>query len=171
VEAVPSWRRATVIVSKPTDPGAWVGIAGSLDAGELLQATVAPAQLVAELERLRKLWHPVAVAYSGTTAAAPHIKAWAEAADVKDVPLGQTDVRRASELFRSELVGGRLTHADDPLLAEQVRRARPAGAIESGSWYLSVKESVGEVDAIRAAAWAAWATIAPEEPVLGPQLF
>jgi hypothetical protein len=56
-----------------------------------------------------------------------------------------------------------LTHRDDPLLAAQVRSARPSAPIEGGDWYLSVRASMGDVDAIRAAAWAAWACIAPPE--------
>jgi len=80
-------------------------------------------------------------------------------------------MRAASELFRSELIGGRLTHPEDPDLAAQVRDVRPSHPIESGSWYLSARESKGPVEAIRAAAWAAWAAIAPEDAELPPQIF
>ena len=80
-------------------------------------------------------------------------------------------LRAASEGFRAELVGGRLTHADDPLLATQAAAARPSSAISAGSWYFSVRTAAGDVDAIRAAAWAAWALLAPEAAIAPPQAF
>lgn len=171
VEAVPSWRHASILVALVHDDGCYLGIAGALDATTSGSSSVAPSDLVAELERLRALWHPTAVAYSTAAAAAPHVVAWAEGADVKAVGLSGRGIRQASELFRSELVGGRLTHADDPLLALQARTVRPSGPLDAGEWYLSVRESPGEVDAIRAAAWAAWAAIAPEDDELPPQVF
>jgi hypothetical protein len=72
------------------------------------------------------------------------------------------ELRGASELFRSELVGARLVHSDDPLLGAQARRARPSGALQAGGWYFSVRESRGAIDGLRAAAWAAWGAISPE---------
>ncbi len=173
VEAVPSWRRASITVAMPTDIGAWVGIAGDLDASRLdpPASSVAPAQLVDLLRETAAVWRPAAVAYSATASAAPHIEAWATDADIQTVKLGPRELRAASELFRSELIGGRLGHADDPLLALQARTVRPSHAIESGAWYLSIRESQGEVDAIRAAAWASWAAIAPSEAGLEPQIF
>ena len=51
------------------------------------------------------------------------------------------------------------------------RAARPSGTIEDGDWYISVRDSMGEVDAIRALAWAAWAAIAPPEIETAPQVF
>ena len=73
--------------------------------------------------------------------------------------------------FRTELLGGRLTHLDDPLLAQQVRVVRATGSTTTDDWYLSIRDSLGEVDAIRAAAWAAWSAIAPEEFDPGAQIF
>lgn len=176
VEAVPSWRRATVTVAWPTDDGAYVGIAGDDDASRprtdgTAASSIAPADLVALLDRLAGDWRPAAVAVSGASAAFPHVEAWASDNDVSLVKLGGRELRAASELFRSELIGGRLGHADDDLLTAQVRNAHPSAPIESGDWYLSIRESVGEVDAIRASAWAAWAAIAPAEADLPPQIF
>lgn len=167
VDVVPSWRRATVYVAFLTPDGAWAGPVGDLDATRAGASSIAPADLVAELDRIADMVQPAAVAYSATSAAGRHVKAWAEARDVRDLAMGAREVRAASQLFRSELVGGRLRHQDDPLTALQVRRARPSGPLEGGEWYLSVRESTGEIDAVRAAAWAAWAAIDPPEPEKG----
>lgn len=164
VEAVPTWRRVSITVALLTDDGAWVGMAAEIDSSRTAAATVSPAALVALLDQVARAWRPTTVAYSGTAAAAPHVEAWAEAAGVAVAALGPRQLRAASELFRSELIGRRLTHADDPLLARQARAARPNTAIEAGGWYFGVRESTGEIDALRAAAWAAWAAIAPDEP-------
>lgn len=173
VEVVPSWRHATVAVALPSVDGAWVGIAGELDTtrGDDLAATLSPDGLVRLLDGLRAAWNPAVVTYSATSAAAPHVESWAAEKDVPSRALGARDIRSASELFRSELVGGRLTHAEDPLLARQARDARPSREIESGDWYLSIKESAGPIDALRAAAWAAFVLISPEERELAPQIF
>ena len=176
VDVVPSWHRATVAVSWPDGEGAFVGIAGDDDAGRpradgTAASSVAPADLVALLDRLRDSWHPAAVAVSGTSAAFPHVESWAEANEIDLVKMGARELRAASELFRSELIGGRLTHPEDPLLLAQVRDARPSRPIESGDWYISVRESAGAVDAVRASAWAAWAAIAPAELEQTPQIF
>ena len=77
----------------------------------------------------------------------------------------------ASELFRSEVMGGRLLHRPDPLLADHVRRVRPSAPLESGRWYLSVADSPGDVDAIRAAAWAVLGVLRPAEFDPGPLVF
>jgi hypothetical protein len=176
VEAVPSWRRATVTVAWPTDDGAFVGIAGDDDAMRprsdgTAAASIAPSDLIELLDRLRPDWQPAAVACSGASAAWPHVEAWAERHDVPIVKLGSRELRSASQLFRSELIGGRLVHSQDELLSRQVRDARPSAAIEGADWYLSIRESAGEVDAIRAAAWAAWSAIAPTEAGIPPQIF
>lgn len=162
VEAVPTWRRATVTVAIVTDAGVWIGVAGELDADRLAGPTVAPGVLARLVTRLAREWHASGVAYSAAAAAAPHVKAAAERARVEAIELGPRQIRAASALFRSELVGSRLMHPDDPLLAQQARVARPSAPIDAGEWYLSTRESGGEIDAIRAAAWAAWAAIAPE---------
>lgn len=159
VEAVPTWARASIVAAIATDSGAWVGVVSDIRPSR--GATVDPRELIAELGRVAALWRPAGVAYSVTAATSPHVTAWAKSADVPAAALTPRDIRSASELFRAELVGGRLTHRDDALLAYQVRAARPSGPIESGDWYLSVRESAGYVDAIRAAAWAAWALLAP----------
>jgi hypothetical protein len=170
VEAVPSWRRATVTVSIPTADGAWTGVAGELDAARLQLSSVAPAALVELLGTVAAAWHPAAVVYSAAAAAGQHVEAWAESADIATMKLGARELRAASELFRSELIGRRLTHKDDPLLALQARRARPNRPIEGGDWYLSIRESTGDIDAIRAAAWASWAAISPVEPEEPPNI-
>jgi len=161
VEVVPSWRRATIAVAWQGD-GAWVGVAAELDAAtRALAATIAPADVTAMLEAAYGAWMPDLVVCSAAAAIAPHITAWAEARGVRIHLLGPRDLRAASELFRGELIGARLTHAADELLALQARQVRPSRPIEGGDWYLSVRESLGDVDAIRAAAWASWAAIAP----------
>lgn len=176
VETTPSWNSATVSVAWRTDDGAFVGVAG-YDRSALprpdgtMASSIAPSDLTALLGRLRSSWAPVAVACIGSSAAWPHVEAWAAENDVRTIKLGPGDMRKASELFRSELIGGRLVHAADADLAAQVRDVRPSHPIESGSWYLSSRESVGPVEAIRSAAWAAWAAIAPEEAELPTQIF
>lgn len=171
VEVVPTWRRATVTVAIATDAGAWVGVAGEIDSSRTDRSSVAPADLIKLLASLAITWRPEAVAFSSSAAAAPHVEAWAELAKIATVPLGPRQIRAASAMFRSELVGARLTHGDDALLAQQVRVARPSGPLEGGDWYFSIRESLGEIDALRAAAWAAWAVIAPEEREVKPQVF
>lgn len=171
VEATPTWRRVSVLVALVTDAGAWVGVAGELDASRTAAATVAPADLVALLASLAPAWRPALITYSAAAAAAPHVQAWADAAGILAHGLGPREIRSASELFRSELIGSRLTHADDPLLVDQVKAARPNAAIEGGAWYFGIRESTGEIDALRAAAWAAWGAISPEAPSPAPQIF
>jgi phage terminase large subunit-like protein len=168
-EAVPTWRRVTVTIAIVTDAGAWIGVAGELDSGRTGGSSIAPAELVRLVGRLAGEWHATELAFSAAAAAAPHLTEWCEVAKVRAVPLGPRQIRAASSLFRSELIGGRLTHGDDPLLAQQVRIARPSSSLEGGDWYFSIRDSDGEIDALRAAAWAAWAAIAPEEraPVPG----
>jgi hypothetical protein len=171
VESAPTWRRASVVVTILTDAGAWSGIAGELDAARMAAATVAPDDLTRLLAQLIRTWSPAAVTYSAASACAPYAEAAAAAARVPAVALGAREVRAASALLRSELVGGRLTHSDDPLLAQQVRAARPSAALESGDWYISIRESVGDVDAVRSAAWSAYTAIRPPEREPGPQVF
>lgn len=170
-EATPTWRRVTITVAIATDAGAWVGVAGELDSSRTASASIAPDQLTRLMAEAAGRWHPAAIAYSAAAAAAPHLKAWAEQARVPILELGPRQIRAASQLFRSELIGGRLTHSDDPLLAQQVRVARPSGPTEGADWYFSIRGSLGEVDALRAAAWAAWAAIAPQERTIAPQVF
>jgi hypothetical protein len=168
VEVVPTWRRATVSVAIATDSGEWVGIAGEIDSSRTTSSSVPPADLIKLLASLAISWRPQAVAFSASAAAAPHVESWAELAKIPTIALGARQIRAASAMFRSELIGARLTHGDDPLLAQQVRVARPSGPLEGGDWYFSIRESLGEIDALRAAAWAAWAVISPVEPVQTP---
>jgi len=104
-------------------------------------------------------------------ATARHVEAWAAEADIPSMALAPAELRAASELFRSELIGGRLMHADDPLLGMQARRARPSAPLAGGGWYFSVRESAGAIDALRAAAWAAWGALAPEAAPSQPIIF
>jgi hypothetical protein len=171
VEVTPTWQRASITVALVTDAGVWTGLAAELDVSRMAAATVSPADLRALLEATAPAWSPIAVAYSKAAAAAPHVEAWTAEQRILDVALGPRQIRAASELFRSELIGGRLAHAADPLLELQARQARPSGALEAGAWYLSIRDSLGDVDAVRAAAWAAWAAIAPEVREAAPQLF
>lgn len=169
-EAVPNWRRATVTVALVTDAGVWGGIAGELDSSRTDSSTVSPADLVALVDSLATTWKPTELAFSAAAAAAPHLTDWSEASGLRAVALGARQIRSASALLRSELVGGRLTHGDDQLLAQQVRVARPSAPLESGDWYLSIRDSLGEIDALRALAWAHWAAIAPEAQVPQPAI-
>jgi hypothetical protein len=171
VEAVPLWRRATVAVAIAGPDGAWTAVAGDVDATRALTPTVAPAAVLDVLERAVEAWRPAAIAYNVAAPVGQYVEAWALAHDIPTVKLGARELMAASELFRGELVGGRLTHGDDPTLARQARAVRPSRPIEGGSWYLSVRESIGDVDAIRAAAWASWAAIAPPEPDRPVQVF
>ncbi|HEV8282332.1 MAG TPA: hypothetical protein VGQ02_10755 [Candidatus Limnocylindrales bacterium] len=171
VEATSTWRRATVTIAAVTDVGAWVGVAGEIDSARTQSSSVPPADVVALVDRLAKVHRPAEIAFSKAWAGAPHVERWAENSKVRVTGLGPRQIRSASALFRSELIGGRLTHADDALLAQQVRAGRPNAPIEGGDWYFSIRDSVGEIDGLRAAAWAAWAAIAPEERHLTPQVF
>lgn len=172
VEAVPTWRRVTVAVAIVTDAGVWVGVAGELDSSRGSSAAIAPRELVRLIDRLAPKWRPSAIAFSAQVAAASHVAAWAEGQrKIEAVALSMRDVKAASQLWRSELVGRRLSHAPDPLLEQQAKAARPSGPVTGSDWYISVRESAGEVDAYRAAVWAAWAGIRPEERKRAPQIF
>ena len=119
VEATPSWNRCSVAVAWATPDGAYVGVAGDDDASRprpdgTLASSIAPADMTALLSKLADDWRPAAVACSGAAAAWPHVEAWAAERDVTTVKVGARELRAASELFRSELIGGRLTHPDDP---------------------------------------------------------
>jgi hypothetical protein len=161
IDAEPGWSRASIAVAiTAPDAPAWVGIAADLAAPA--GSTVAPGELLEALERVRVTYSPALVTWSRSAAVAKHLEAWAAAADLRTLPMTPTDLRNASELFRAELVGSRLEHADDPLLGLHARRARPSGALEAGSWYFSVRESRGAIDALRAAVWAAWGALSPE---------
>lgn len=170
VEVVPTWRRATVTVSLVTDAGAWTGIAGELDASRTAAATVSPGDLVGLLRDLGPAWSPDLVTFSAAAAAAPHVQAWADEAGYPNHGLTGREIRSASALFRSELIGGRGFHVDDELLGMQARQARPSASIEGGDWYFSIVDSPGEIDALRASAWSTWGAIAPEARKLGPQI-
>jgi hypothetical protein len=170
VEAEPGWSRATIAVAvAATDAPTYVAIAAELVAPA--GSTVAPAELLEVLERTRVSWSPTLVVWSRAAAAAKHLAAWAVDVDVATLELTPADLRNASELFRSELVGRRLEHAEDPVLGVQARRARPSSALEAGGWYFSIRESRGAIDALRAAVWAAWGAISPEAAASQPEIF
>lgn len=171
VDVAPSWRRATIAVGVETADGAWIGIAGEIDAVRAGAGAVRPDELQDRVLSLARAWRPNRVAYSGAAAAAEHIRAAVETARVQAVPLTGRQVRAASDLWRSELIAGRLTHEDDPLMGQQVRTARPNHPLDGGDWYLSVVESTGDIDAVRAGAWAAYAAIAPEVREVPLQIF
>ena len=161
VESEPGWGRASIAVAiAAPDAPLFVGLAAELVAPS--GSTVSPAELLEALERVRVAYSPALVVWSRAAAVAAHLDAWAIAGDVPTLPLTPADLRKASELFRSELVGARILHADDPVLNVQARRARPSGALEAGAWYFSVRESRGAIDALRSATWAAWGALSPE---------
>lgn len=167
LDVVPTWRRATVSVALGAPDSTYVAVAGERVAGRApvdQSPAVAPEHLVALLDELADAWRPSLVVVSSTSAAVPYVESWGLRSGVKTHAMTAREVRHASELFRGELVGHRLGHADDPLLAKQARDARPSADIEGGDWYLSIKNAAGDVDALRACAWAAWAAIAPPDP-------
>jgi len=171
-DAARSWKRATVAVALVMTDGVYVGVAGELDALREGKGAVPPQQLVALVSRLQREWQAPEVAWTKDGAAAPSLKAWADTMRraVRPVELTTRQVKSASQLLRSELIGGRLIHEEDALLTDQVRAARPSGDVESDDWHLSVTASVGDIDAIRAAAFAAWLAIAPEARPPRPSL-
>lgn len=171
VDVAPSWRRASIAVALTDSEHTFTGMAADLDASRTAAATISPGDLIDALARAVAAWSPAAIAYSSAAAAAPHVEAWARDADVPTMPLTAGGIRAACELGRAELVGGRLGHPDDPLLAAHVRVARPSGPLEAGGWYLSWRTSTGEIDAIRAALWAVYAALRPEERATAPQIF
>jgi len=170
VEADPSWIRASVAVAVASaDAPTFVGLAADLSAAP--GATVGPDELLDALAAAARAWSPALVVYARTGATARHVEAWAAEADLPSMALAPAELRAASELFRAELIGGRLMHADDPLLGAQARRARPSAPLAGGGWYFSVRESTGAIDALRAAAWAAWGALAPEAAPSQPTIF
>lgn len=173
IDATPTWRRATIALAGIDPDGReFVGLVADLDAGRTAAATIPPADLLAELGRQAAIWHPAAVAYSGSATVAPHVERWAEdQPDAVSVALSAGLIRNASELFRAELIGGRLWHPADPLLASQAALARPSGPIEGGAWYFGIRQSLGDIDAIRAASWAVHAVLRPVAREVPPQLF
>ena len=170
VEADPSWIRASVAVAVASaDAPTFVGLAADLSAAP--GATVGPDELLDALAAAARAWSPALVVYARTGATARHVEAWAAEADLPSMALAPAELRAASELFRAELIGGRLMHADDSLLGAQARRARPSAPLAGGGWYFSVRESTGAIDALRAAAWAAWGALAPEAAPSQPTIF
>lgn len=172
VEATPTWRRVSVVVAIVTDAGVWCGVAGELDVARHGGSAIAPRDAVRLVGRLQRDWRARDVAWSKDAAVAAHLRAWAERTKgVRPLELTPQHRRNASELWRSELIGGRLTHEQDPLMDQQVRIARPSGPVEAGNWVLSIPDSPGEIDTVRAMAWAAWAAISPEAREIRPQVF
>lgn len=172
VEAASSWGHASIVAAVELEGRAWVQVTRELRASVDLEAPTIPPELVLRaLEDAVAEWAPEAIAYSASHAIAPALEAWAAGRSVTLYPLTPARLRMASELFRSEIMGGRLAHRPDPLLADQLRRVRPSASLESGRWYLSIAESAGDVDAIRAAAWAVLGVLRPAEFDPGPQVF
>lgn len=172
VDASPTWRRATIAVVMETGRGtAWLGVAGDLDAARLGLSTLEPRRVQDEIARLCRDWKPDALAWLATAAVGPYAKAAGELRHVRQlIALTATNLRAASAMWRSELVAGRLAHEDDPLLAQQLRTARPSSPVDAGDWYLSTRESLGDIDSTRAGAFATWAALAPEARRV-PQVF
>lgn len=168
VDAVPSWRRATVSVAIAHDAGTWAGVAGELDVST---GTVEPKDVQAMVERLILKWAPAMVSASASHPIAPYVKAAGLATSTPVVLMTPRQIRAASQLLRAELIGQRLSHAADNLLQQQVRHARPSSPIDGDDWYISVRESLGEVDAIRALAWSSWVAIAPPDDTDVAQVF
>lgn len=172
VEASRTWGHASIVAAVELDGRAWVMVTRELRAAVDVEAPTLPPELVIRaLEDAVAEWRPEAIAYSNAHAIAPALEAWAAGRDVNLYALTPARLRMGSELFRSEIMGGRLLHRPDPLLADQVRRVRPSAPLESGRWYLSVADSPGDVDAVRAAAWAVLGVLRPAEFDPGPAVF
>lgn len=172
LDAAPDWSHATIAIAvepELDDAPTFVGVAAELVAPA--GSTVDPGELLEALDRVRSGWAPALVCWSRASSIAPGLRSWSEAADLPVLELTPGDLRSASELFRAELVGGRLVHADDPLLAVQARRARPSGRLDAGGWYFSVRESRGSIDGIRAAAFASWGALSPAAAAAQPEIF
>lgn len=174
VDVAPTWRRASVAVAVAPDEGpGWAGLVADLDAGRQSPpaAAIRPEALLAALDLARASWRPRSIVYSQAGAAAAHLTAWAAEHDVTAHALGGRELRAASEGLRAGLIAGRIAHADDPLLGLAVRAARPSGPIAGGDWYLSVRASTGEIDAVRALAWACLDALGPAVAPVVPQIF
>lgn len=176
IDVARNWSRASVAVAWRDGEGAYVGLAGDDDhirprADGTAASSISPADLITLLDRLYSSWTPEAVAATGSHGMFPHIEAWGAEHDVPIVKIDSRAMRSASQLFRSELFGGRLAHSEDALLSKQVRDARPSVAIEGGDWFLSATDSTGNIDGVRASAWASWLAIAPQEAELPVQVW
>lgn len=172
VEASRTWGHASILAAVELDGRSWVQVTRELRAGlDVESPTLPPDAVLRALDAAVAEWQPDAIAYSATHAIAPALEAWAAGRGVTLYALTPSRLVMASELFRSEILGGRILHRADPLLADQVRRVRPSAPVDSGRWYLSVAESTGDVDAIRAAAWAVLGLLRPAEFDPGPQVF
>jgi hypothetical protein len=172
VEASATWSHASIVAAVELEGRAWVQVTRELRAAFDVEAPTIPPELVLRaLESAVEEWRPEAIAYSNSHAIAPALESWAAGRSTPLYALTPARLRMGSELFRSEVLGGRLMHRPDPLLADQVRRVRPSAPIETGRWYLSVAESAGDVDAVRAAAWAVLGILRPAEFDPGPQVF
>jgi hypothetical protein len=171
VDAVPTWRRVTVSVAITTDAGTWAGVAGELDSTMSDSSSIDPKAAQELIEQLCHKWQPTMLAVSASHPISPYAGAAGLATSTPVAQMTPRQIRGASALFRSELIGHRLSHGPDELLSMQVRAARPSAPVEGNDWYISVRDSLGEVDAIRAVAWAAWAAIAPPEVETVPQVF
>ena len=145
VDAAPDWSRASIAVAiEPDRRRADVrrdrrGSRAPLPA----RASIPTLLLEALGTDARGSGRRRSCAWSRASSVGASLRAWAGDVDVETLELGAVDLRSASELFRAELVGRRLVHADDPLLAVQARRARPSGELTAGAWYFSVRESSG----------------------------
>jgi hypothetical protein len=172
VEAAASWAHASIVAAVELEGRAWLQVTRELRAAVDVEApTLRPDVVLRALEDAVAEWAPEAIAYSSTHALAPALEAWAAGRSVTLYALTPARLRMGSELFRSEILGGRLLHRPDPLLADQVRRVRPSAPIDGGRWYLSVAGSAGDVDAIRAAAWATLGILRPGEFDPGPAVY
>jgi hypothetical protein len=172
VEASRTWGHASIVAAVDLDGRSWVQVTRELRAGLDVEAPTLPPDVVLRaLEAAVNEWQPDAIAYSATHAIAPALEAWAAGRGLTLYPLTPSRLVMASELFRSEILGARILHRPDPLLADQVRRVRPSAPVDGGRWYLSVAESQGDVDAIRATAWAVFGLLRPSDFASAPQVF
>lgn len=174
VDVTPERHHATITVAIDEGDGrTWAGIVLELDAfAEGGSGALATAAVVDAVAGAVATWSPESIAWSQAGSMAPHLAAWASDHDVKAHALNGVQLRAASELYRGELVGGRLFHADDALLTANAERARPNAPIALGPWYFSTRTSRGPIDALRSSAWATFALLAPPEPApTAPQVF
>ena len=137
VDAVPTWRRVTVSVAIQTDAGTWAGVAGELDSSASDSSTIDPKAAQELIEQLCQKWQPSMLAVSASHPISPYAGAAGLATSTPVAQMTPRQIRGASALLRSELIGHRLSHGPDELLTMQVRAARPSGPIEGSDWYIS----------------------------------
>lgn len=170
VDAVPTWRRATVAVAGRISAAQVHGaIAGEADALALSRTggSIAPSELGDLVRRVIRAWGPALLVYDALGPVAPHVEDWD--LDTPTLALSGTDIRAACAYLYAGLVGGELTHSADPVLTAQAHAARRSETSE-GAWRLSRRHSSADIDAILAVTFAAYGQMRAEQ-LVAPDVF